>query len=228
MTPFELALYNELKLLVTEDRLSLLNQKADNRTDKICIVLEDIFQRRNISACLRSADCFGIQDVHIIENRNEYADDIEVSVGAEKWLSINRYNSKRNNTDEVLSLLKRDGYTLLATSPDSSNMSLTDLDVSEGKFALIFGTEKDGLTKTALKNSDLIINIPTYGFTESFNVSVAAALCLQHLSYKLRLSRDDCNLNKIKRDRLLLDWLCKSVKSSEYIINKLEEEFYKK
>jgi tRNA C32,U32 (ribose-2'-O)-methylase TrmJ len=45
-----------------------------------------------------------------------------------------------------------------------------------------------GLTPIALEMSDAFVKIPMYGFTESFNISVSAALSLYHLTEKLRRS----------------------------------------
>jgi len=56
---------------VTEERYAIFEEKIEDRTKRITIVLENIFQGRNISASIRSANCFGIQDVHIIENDKE-------------------------------------------------------------------------------------------------------------------------------------------------------------
>ena len=75
----------------------LIEAKIKERTQHLTIVLENVFQGRNISASIRSADCFGIQDVHIIENDNFFNDDSEVSMGAEKWITTKRYNQYQHN-----------------------------------------------------------------------------------------------------------------------------------
>ena len=84
-----------LKAFVADERRELFEEKIQQRTKHITVVLENIFQGRNISASIRSADCFGIQDVHIIENDNIFNDDSEVSMGAEKWITISRHNQKK-------------------------------------------------------------------------------------------------------------------------------------
>ena len=85
-------LVNYLKDFISNDRRQLFENKIQERTKHLTIVLENIFQGRNISASIRSADCFGIQDVHVIENDNIFNDDPEVSMGAEKWTTIKIYN----------------------------------------------------------------------------------------------------------------------------------------
>ncbi len=80
-----------LSSVVTPARLSLYNKIVENRTNYITVVLEDIFQPQNASAVLRTCDCFGIQNVHVIENRNQFQDDTEVSMGSSKWITLNKY-----------------------------------------------------------------------------------------------------------------------------------------
>ena len=92
MSISNLDLICHLKEFVVDERRVLFEKKIEDRTKYLTIVLENIFQGRNISASIRSADCFGIQDVHVIENDNIFNDDPEVSLGAEKWLSVKKYN----------------------------------------------------------------------------------------------------------------------------------------
>ena len=91
-----------LKTFVVDERRELFEEKIQQRTKHITVVLENIFQGRNISASIRSADCFGIQDVHIIENDNIFNDDSEVSMGAEKWITITRHNQQKHNSIETI------------------------------------------------------------------------------------------------------------------------------
>ncbi|NQX92861.1 MAG: TrmH family RNA methyltransferase, partial [Flavobacteriales bacterium] len=88
-----------LKQFAKGERVALFENRVALRTRHLCLVLENIYQSHNISAVLRSADCFGIQDVHIIENSNEFEVNTEISLGASKWLSLHRYHrDSKNNT----------------------------------------------------------------------------------------------------------------------------------
>ena len=87
------------------------------------IVLEDVFQSRNISAAMRSADCFGLQNIHIIENKNKFISDKTVSLGAGEWLSIFHHNKEKNNTKLCIENLKKQGYQIIATTPHNSNIT---------------------------------------------------------------------------------------------------------
>ena len=177
-------LITHLSPLVTNNRWNRFQEVLAERTQYITVVLENIYQPLNASAVLRSVDCFGIQDVHVIENYNEFTPDREVAMGSSRWLNIQRYNEEENSTLHCIQKLKKEGYRIVATTPHKNNCNLQDFDLTKGKTALLFGTEMEGLTDVALQESDEFLKIPMYGFTESFNLSVAAGVCLQHLSHQ--------------------------------------------
>ncbi|MEW6774438.1 MAG: RNA methyltransferase [Bacteroidota bacterium] len=209
-----------LKSFVTEKRFQRFQEILNQRTRYITIVLEDVFQGHNASAILRSCDCFGIQDVHFIENRNTFKTNEEVSMGAAQWLSIYRYNEKDvNNTATCYQLLKDKGYRIVATSPHHTSVSIDKLDVHQ-PIALIFGAEKEGLSDYALKNADEYVYIPMYGFTESFNISVSAALCMYELNKKIRTADFPFQLKEEEKQELLLEWLKSSIDDADKILER--------
>ncbi len=217
-----------LKDFVFTERRILFEEKIKQRTKHITIVLENIFQGRNISASIRSADCFGIQDVNIIENDNNFNNDSEVSMGAEKWITTKKFNKYKYNSVEAIKALKAEGFQVVATSPHNTDCTLYNLDITQQKIALIFGSEVNGCSQKALELADKRMKIPMYGFTESFNISVSVSLCLQHLTYKMRNSNIDWKLSDIEKDEVLLQWLRNSIKSSAQIeeayLNKLKRK----
>lgn len=208
---------------MTPERYSLFRKIVAWRTRYITIVLEDIYQPHNASAVLRSCDCFGIQDVHIIENRYEYNLNPEVTMGSSNWLTLSRYNSSQNNTAECLDRLKGLGYRIIATTPHTNDILLDDLDIHAGRFALLFGTEKEGLTDKAMCFADEFVKIPMYGFTESFNISVSAALCLYHLTEKMRRSDISWQLSQDEALDIMLEWMRYSIRNSSLIEKKFFE-----
>tara|TARA_B100000900_G_scaffold413282_1_gene436950 strand:- start:210 stop:878 length:669 start_codon:yes stop_codon:yes gene_type:complete len=210
-------LISHLSSLITEDRWNRFQEVSAERTQYITVVLENIYQPLNASAVLRSADCFGIQDVHVIENYNEFNPDREVAMGSSRWLNIERYNEKENNTLQCIQKLKKKGYRIVATTPHKIDCNLQEFDLKKGKIALMFGTEMEGLTDIALQESDEYLKIPMYGFTESFNLSVAAAVCLQHLSHQLRQENIDWQLSEVAKHQTLLNWLRYSIDRSEAV-----------
>ena len=216
-------LIKHLKKFAVRERQELFATKIQERTQHLTIALENIFQARNISASIRSADCFGIQDVHVIENDNIFNDDPEVSMGAEKWVTIKRHNKKKRNTIKAITDLRSKGYEIIATTPHNADCDLYDLDISKKKIALFFGSEVKGCSQETLKLADKKIRIPMYGFTESYNISVSVSLCLQHLTYKMRRSKINWKLTKHQKNKIMLQWLRNSIKSSKEI----EERYLK-
>jgi len=209
-----------LKQFVFERRLELFEHVIQNRTRYITVVLEDIFQAHNASAVLRTAECFGIQDVHIIENRNPYTVSPDVALGSPKWLNLKKYNKHENNTLTTIQELKQRGYRIVATTPHSNDVNLEHFDLNKGKVALFFGTEQHGLSQQMIDHADEYLKIPMYGFTESFNISVSAAIVLHHLTYKLRQTNIDWELSEQEKNDILFEWLKRTVKKSNMLIEK--------
>ncbi len=208
------ALIDHLSQFASEGRLELFKGKIKWRTKHLSLVLEDIYQPQNASAVLRSADCFGIQDVHVIENSNEYDVNPDVALGSSNWVNLHRYNDSQNNTKACLTELKKQGYHLVATSPLQQAKPISKLSLDK-PVALLFGTEMRGLTEEAFDMADESVYIPMYGFTESFNISVSAALCMYDLSTRLRASEKPWQLSEGEEEEVILHWLRNSIRSSE-------------
>ena len=217
----KLELIEHLSQFLTEERLHLFHEKLNERSNRITLVLEDVFQSRNISAAMRSADCFGIQNIHIIENKNNFVKDKSVSLGAGKWINIKQYNTEENNTINCLKKLKKEGYQIIATSPHNTNISLDEIDVKNNKIAIILGTELTGLSEKALSFADKRMKINMYGFTESLNISVSAAICCQSISSKMRKETTGWEVTEEEKTDILLNWIRNSIKSGKQI----EERF---
>lgn len=208
---------------VSQRRLERMQQVLVQRTRYITCVVEDIFQPHNASAVLRSADAFGVQDVHIIENRNEYSVNPKVELGTAQWLTLHHYRrgSDRDeaaNTLECLRGLQAQGYRVVATSPHHGSIELDHVPLEPGPVAVLFGTELEGLSQTALSAADLCLQIPMVGFVESLNISVSAALVLRNLSARLRAGAIAWQLGADEQQTILAAWLRNSVKHSDQIL----------
>ncbi len=192
---------------LTPHKRELLPHLLMHRTRHLTVVIEDIHHSHNASACLRSCDCFGVQDVHIIENRNEYDVNHAVALGASQWLTIEKFNDpEADNTTTCLNELKSRGYSIVMTSPHQFDTELETYDISQ-KTALVFGNEKDGASATVRQLSDHVLRIPMFGFTESFNISVAVAVALHHLVWRLKQLDISWQLQPEERDELLRQWV---------------------
>ncbi|MGD8427108.1 MAG: RNA methyltransferase [Balneolaceae bacterium] len=214
-------LINYLCGFVTEERWQKINEVLEKRTRYLTVVLEDIYQPHNASAVLRSCDCFGIQDVHIIENKNDFNPTKGVTIGADQWISMKSYNDAgRNNTQQCYNRLKEEGYKIVATSPHKEDVTIDEV-LLDQKTALVFGAEYTGLSDYALKEADEYAKIPMVGFSESFNISVGAAICLYELSTKLRKSNKLWGLDKDEKLQLQYNWLRNSIRA----VDKVEKRF---
>ncbi len=207
---------------VSENKQRRFAEVIRYRTRHVTVVLEDIYQSHNASAVMRTCDCFGIQDVHIIENKYTYSVNPDIALGSTQWLSMIRYNGQEDNTRACLAALKEKGYAIVATTPHREDYLLSDLPLQR-KTALLFGTELRGLSQAALEMADCSVQIPMVGFTESFNISVSAAICLYDLTQRLRRSAVDWELTGDEKMDILIRWACNVVKRPEL----LEKEFMK-
>lgn len=210
-------LIEHLSQFVTEPRKARLEEVLNNRTRHITVVLEDLYQTQNISAVMRSCECYGIQDAYIVENRNEFEIHKDISMGADKWLTLHQYPHAEHNMKQCIDDLHAKGYTVVATLPDEKKTTIQDLPIDR-KTAFLFGTELTGLSEEAVRYADCNALIPMYGFTESFNISNSAAIILSNFSERLRHSDVDWHLGEDEREALYFDWLQKSIRDPEAII----------
>ncbi|MBS0011150.1 MAG: RNA methyltransferase [Bacteroidales bacterium] len=218
---YEKELIEYLEKFVSERRVKLFDKILSDRTDYITVVLEDIYQPHNASAVLRTCECFGIQELNIIENRNRFQPNPEVSLGSDKWLTIRKFNESENNTSEAFGYLRARGYRMVATSPHKGEATdLEDFDVRRGKIALVFGTEMHGLSKKAEAEADEYLRIPMFGFTESFNISVSAAIIIYKLVSSLHNSGLSWQLGDKDKISVKLNWLRNTIKKSELLEKK--------
>ena len=206
-----------LEQFISGNRIRRLRDVLDRRTNHLAIVLENIYQSHNASAVLRSCDGFGVQQVHFIENRNTMRINDEVAMGSSSWLTVTRHRETANNTEMALQSLRRQGYRLVVTSPHQRGYLPEKLPL-ENKTALVFGTEMEGVSDTALQMADDFLYLPMVGFTESFNISVCAAICMYELTRRIRSEVSNWQLSADEKDRLYLDWLRSSIDHSEAII----------
>jgi tRNA (guanosine-2'-O-)-methyltransferase len=219
----EQELINYLSSFLSDNRLSAFKRSLSFRTRYITVVLEDIYQSQNASAVLRTCDCFGIQDVHIIENQNKFNEYINVTRGSTKWIDLHHYNQKDNNSLSAIERLKNDGYKIVATSPHLNTIELENFDLTIGKSAFVFGNEKRGISDIVKQNADYFMKIPMFGFTESLNLSVSVAIILYHLTSKLKLLPIKWKLSEFEQEQIMLNWLKKSLKSGDLLIKNFLE-----
>lgn len=164
---------------ITDERKAKIQKVLDQRSSYFAPVLEGLYDRGNISAVMRSAEAFGFHRFHIVETSKEFKESHRVTQGADKWLEVTKWD----NTKDCILSLKEQGYKVYATHMSEKAMKFDDLDLSQ-KTAVIFGNERDGVSQDALDMADGNVLLPMAGFTQSFNISVAAALGFQRAFLK--------------------------------------------
>ena len=215
----DLALLEHLKSFLTERRRDLFQKVLSERTRHFTVVTEDVYQMHNTSAVMRSCDVFGIQDLHVVEEHLGKKMDREIAMGAQKWVNLYRYPK----VEECISHLKSSGYQIIATTPHNDSQYLKDFDVTQ-KAAFFFGRETDGVSDAVMQAANGFLKIPMYGFTESLNISVSAAIILQEVVSRLKQTEIAWHLSEKEKQTLELDWTKKTIRSASEIIERYHEE----
>lgn len=210
-------LLEHLESYLTENRKHRFNQVLPQRTKHFTVATEDVYQLHNTSAVIRSCDVFGIQEVNIIEEQNSKTIDREIAMGAQKWVDLNRYHTVK----DCIADLKQKDYQIVATTPHTNDCELHEFDVTK-KSCFFFGRETEGLSQEVLDHADCFLKIPMVGFTESLNISVSAAIILQHVTQKLKQSNVEWQLTEEEQLEKKLEWVSKTIKSYDDIV----ERFY--
>lgn len=203
---------NYLEGFITENRRDAFLKILAQRSRHFVVAIEDVYQLHNTSAVLRTCEVFGVQELHVVEEKYGKKIDKEIALGAQKWVDVDRYNT----TTECISQLKSRGYKIIATSPHAEAADLDDFDITE-RAAIFFGTEKKGLTQEVLDQADGFIKIPMLGFTESLNISSSAAIIIQNISQRLRKSNIKWQLTEEELLEKRIDWTQKSIKDIDFI-----------
>lgn len=219
-------LVKHLAQYVSTERKNKIDHVLKERTNYVSLVLEDINKPHNASATIRTCECLGVQNIHIIENPENGSPFFAsnwVTQGASKWVNLNRYKKKtRNNTKACIDLLKKEGYMIIATSPDADSLSLNQIPMNK-KLAFMFGNEEKGLSDYAFNEADACLKLPMYGFTQSYNISVSVAITFSHVIDRLRASKVKWNLSEKEKRDLKLLWYKKSIRAGKM----LEKAFLK-
>ena len=211
--------FEYLQQFLTDERLQKINHYAAESSDFVLPVIEDVFQFRNAAAIVRSVEACGFHKIVAMESENDFVPNLRVTKGAETWVEVERLPHQIDSLKE----LKNRGYKILAVSPENNAKLLPDYQLTE-PVALIFGTEAAGVTEEILDFADETLAIPMYGFTRSFNVSVAAAICVYELKQKLLKSNIDYKLSEEKLWQMKVRWAVNSLQSGEQILAKYWKE----
>lgn len=156
------------------ERRARIDEVVANRTRTLTVVMEALCDPQNVNAVLRTCEAFGVQEVHVVEGPMKvYDPNKKISQNADKWLDVRRWASAR----DCLAHLKAEGFRIYATHLGQDSVGLADLSFAP-KVAVVFGSEHRGVSDEAAALADVNFTIPMFGFVQSFNVSVAAAITI--------------------------------------------------
>lgn len=209
---------NYLEGFITPERRDNFQRVLAQRTKYFTVAIEDVFQLHNTSAVMRTCEIFGLQELHVVEEKYGKSIDKEIAMGAQKWVDVHKYNT----TASCIQDIKAKGYKIIATSPHNDSCLLEDFDITQPA-AIFFGTERLGLSDEVLNQADGFLKVPMFGFTESINVSSSAAIIIQHLSTRLRQSGINWQLTEEEVLEKRIDWTEKTIRDIDFIKRKYLE-----
>jgi tRNA (guanosine-2'-O-)-methyltransferase len=220
-------LLDELYKIITQSKVDLFNQIAPLRTNHVTVVLENIYQEHNASAILRSCESFGIQNLHLIEKNNKYKIQRDIARGAGRWVDMYNYNDQTNPSLPCIEKLKQQGYRIVVTSPHEKQFTPDTLPIDQ-PMAIVFGTEKEGVSKFIQNQADGFLTIPMCGFTESLNVSVSTAIILHTLRTRLEKSNFQWKLSEEEIIKLKIKWCEKIIPRGHLVVPEIERRLFQK
>ncbi|MEY4991366.1 MAG: hypothetical protein RI948_232 [Bacteroidota bacterium] len=216
----------EFYKIITPNKVNMFERIAPQRTKHIVVALENIQQDHNASAIMRTMDCLGFQELHLIEKNNNYQFQRDIALGAARWLDVVQHQQEPEPVLDSIAHLRQKGYQIVATSPHVKASTPQNIDLSR-PIALFFGAEKHGISEELSANADTFLHIPMHGFTESFNLSVSAALVLSALRTRLEASKIDWLMSEQQSTALKIAWCERILNGGPQLAQKFREEFKK-
>mmetsp|Transcript_3260 Transcript_3260/g.6946 ORF Transcript_3260/g.6946 Transcript_3260/m.6946 type:complete len:384 (-) Transcript_3260:26-1177(-) len=232
-----------LRPYVNDERFAKIENVLKQRTRQTRFLFEDPVNPSNVWACLRTLDSFGIQYVDLVITSGRYLGKAALSqkrgmrtaMGSAQWLTLRNHQS----TEEAIEKLKSEGYSIYASDLNPESIDIRQIDwsqtapksVSQDDYGsvesnihdsdrpicIVMGNEERGISEEMRKSADMTFTLPMAGFAESFNLSVATAITLAHLSASSTSSNDGPlrpgNLSVEEYDILLLKGLLNTVNS---------------
>ena len=209
-----------LSEFLTPERCAVLEKTITKRTRYMTILTENTFHPQNASALVRHCEAFGVQDIHTVETLCEFKPNMNIVKGSDRWVDIIQHDS----TTEALAHLKKQGYRVVATTPHDEDSTPESFDASKGKFVLVFGTEKQGISDEVREAADEFLRIPMCGMVESLNVSACAAILIYMSSSKVREGDVDWKLSQEEYIATMYKWVKTSVKGADDILRRKDKD----
>lgn len=202
--------------LLTPERRQKIERVVEGRNFETAVVLEGIYDRGNISAVMRTAEGLGFANFHVVETQEKFKEANRVTQGADKWVEVQKWKQSK----DCIKALKDQGYRICVTTLEASK-PLAEIDFS-GRTALVLGNERDGVSREMLEAADERMIIPMPGFVQSFNISVAGALCLYHIMQdRIRRRGSNADLSTTEQGILKALYYLRTQESAEQYLREM-------
>lgn len=205
-----------LSQFILPERFETLSRTVSNRTKYMTLVAENMFHPQNASALVRHCEAFGVQTLHTVQTFCRFNPNVDIVRGTDKWIDMYHHTS----TAEALQHLKGEGYRIIATSPHYQSCTPESFDVTKGKFAIVMGTEKTGISDEVMAAADEFLKIPMCGMVESLNVSACAAIIIYMLSERMRHEVNGWQMTEAEQITTLYHWMIHSVKDARPLLER--------
>ncbi len=202
--------------MLTAERIARIDAVLARRLVSVTLGVEDTYDPHNAAATIRTAEAFGLQDLHVIEPHERFSAAKGVTRGAHKWIDLHRWPS----AEAAAAALRAGGFRVFATLPDAPQ-SIEDVDVAS-PIAVVFGNEHAGLSEAAIRACDGALAVPMFGFTESYNLSVTVALARSRLAARRRAYIGaPGDLDEARRARLRARWCALGIRGVIHILERV-------
>ncbi len=140
----------------------------------LLLVLDHIQDPHNLGACLRTAECAGVDAVLIPKDGASPVNDTvrKVASGAAENPNIITIT----NVAQTLKKLQDLGYWIIGAT-DQGDKTLYDCEFT-GNIVIVMGSEGKGMKRLTAEHCDFLAKIPMQGNVSSLNVSVATGIFL--------------------------------------------------
>ncbi len=227
-----------LRPWVSAERFTKLASVVQNRSRSVVPVLCGVSDPGNINAVMRTTEALGLLQLEIIESSLQDRDSGREARGADKWLEVRRWREPLEGQSHrhaaglrgstlfaggamgCIDDLQARGYQIWATTLSPRSVPLDTLRFDQ-KIAVLFGNEKEGVPGPLLERADAHVQIPMAGLTQSFNISVAAALLLGHIQNWRKQNGGLGDLSLEEQERLLTIYLTRSLPNPERLVPRI-------
>lgn len=202
--------------MLEDTRIRTLEEGLERKLSSLTVVLENLYDPHNGAAAVRSAEAFGLCDMHTVDGETgSFKAAPDVSAGSQKWIDLHGHSSP---ADCAAELVER-GFVLCATVPGAP-LELEEIPVDR-PLAIWFGNERDGLSEAAQELCDHRVSIQMHGFCQSFNLSVSVAMFVHRLSVRRReYLKAEGDLSPDRKDFLRARWRAMGIRGLRQIVER--------